>query len=72
MRRPGARERFMRGMLAVLTITVGLFFVVGTSVPAAAKKQKAAAEPTAPASPEELKTKFKTFCDGWMEKLRER
>jgi hypothetical protein len=59
----------MRGMLAVLMVIGGLFFVVGTSVPAAAKKQK---EPVAQASPEELKTKFKTFCDGWMEKLRER
>lgn len=62
----------MRGMLAVLTITFGFLFVVGTSVPAAAKKQKAEAASAAPASPEELKTKFKTFCDGWMEKLRER
>lgn len=61
----------MRGMPAVLMMTVGLFFVVGTSVPAAAKKQKAA-EPATQASPEELKTKFKTFCDSWMEKLRER
>jgi len=59
-------------MVAVLMAGVGLLFVVGTSVPAAAKKQKAAAEPVAQASPEELKTKFKTFCDGWMEKLRER
>lgn len=62
----------MRGMVAVLMAGVGLMLVVGTSVPAAAKKAKAPAEPVAQASPEELKTKFKTFCDSWMEKLRER
>jgi hypothetical protein len=58
-------------MVAVLIAGVGLVLVAGTSVPAMAKK-KASAEPVAQASPEELKSKFKTFCDGWMEKLRER
>lgn len=63
----------MRGMGTILVVGLGLALVVGTSVPAAAKKEKAkAAEASAPASPEELKTKFKTFCDDWMGKLRER
>ena len=64
----------MRGMVAVLVAVVGLAVVVGTSTPAAAKKKAAAsAEPAgAKATPEELTSKFKTFCDVWMGKLRER
>jgi len=62
----------MRGMLAVLMMVCGLFFVVGTGVPAEAKKEKGAAASASPPSVEELTTKFKTFCDSWMEKLRER
>jgi hypothetical protein len=68
----------MRGMRAVL---VGFGVVVVTmalAAPATAKK-KSSGSSAAPAasekqtsSPEEIKTKFKTFCDGWMEKLRER
>lgn len=63
----------MRGMRAIL-VGVGVAVLTATvAVPAMAKKQKAAAaEETSSASPEELKTKFKTFCDSWMEKLRER
>lgn len=65
----------MRGMVAILMATVGLGLVLGASTPAAAKKDKAQAKAKAAsvqATPEELKTKFQTFCDGWMGKLRER
>ena len=63
----------MRGMVAILMATVGLGLVLGTGTPAVAKKDKAKAEAASvQATPEELKTKFQTFCDGWMGKLRER
>ena len=64
----------MRGMVAVLMAMVGLVLVLGTSAPAVAKKDKAKAEPAGKIreTPEELKSKFQTFCDGWMSKLKER
>ena len=64
----------MRGMVAVLMAMMGLLLVLGTSVPAVAKKDKSKAAPAAKITetPEELQTKFKTFCDDWMSKLRER
>jgi hypothetical protein len=64
----------MRGMVAVLMAMMGLGLVLGTSVPAVAKKDKSKAAPAAKITetPEELTAKFKTFCDDWMGKLRER
>jgi hypothetical protein len=63
----------MRGMVAILMATVGLGLVLGAGTPAAAKKDKAKVKAASvQATPEELKTKFQTFCDGWMGKLRER
>jgi hypothetical protein len=64
----------MRGMVAVLVAVLGFGIVLGTGVPAAAKKkEKASAQASkTTATPEELRDTFKTFCDGWMSKLRER
>jgi hypothetical protein len=60
-------------MVAVVVAMVGL--VLATGSPAVAKKGKskeAASTSKVQATPEELKNTFKTFCDGWMIKLRER
>jgi hypothetical protein len=62
----------MRGMRAIL-IALGAIVVVGAvAVPASAKNEKKAASKAPAATPEQLKDEFKTFCDGWMAKLRER
>ena len=61
----------MRGKRAILVCAGVAVLTATVAVPAMAKKQKAVEEATS-SSPEEVKTKFKTFCDGWMEKLRER
>ena len=67
----------MRGMRAILVLVGVAVLVTTAAVPAMAKKKSGgSSEPAASekqtSSPEEIKTKFKTFCDGWMEKLRER
>ena len=64
----------MRGMRAILLALGAIVVMTAVAVPASAKKEKkAAAAASSPAStPEQLKTEFKTFCDGWMAKLRER
>jgi hypothetical protein len=61
-------------MVAVLMAVFGLVLVLGTSAPAVAKKDKEKAAPAGKIqeTPEELKSKFQTFCDGWMSKLKER
>jgi hypothetical protein len=59
-------------MASVLVAVVGFGVLVGGSVPAEAKKQRGSAEAATKATPEELKLKFKEFCDTWMEKLRAR
>ena len=67
----------MRGMRAILVAVGVAVLLTSAAVPAMAKKKSSgSSEPAASekqtSSPEEIKTKFKTFCDGWMEKLRER
>lgn len=68
----------MRGMRAILVLVGVAVLISSAAVPALAKKKSSggSSEPAASekqsSSPEEIKTKFKTFCDGWMEKLRER
>jgi hypothetical protein len=64
----------MRGMRAILLGLGAVVVVSAVAVPASAKKEKkaAASESKPLGSPEQIKTEFKTFCDGWMGKLRER
>jgi hypothetical protein len=67
----------MRGMRAILVGLSVAALTLSVVTPALAKKKSSgssapAASEKQTSSPEEIKTKFKTFCDGWMEKLRER
>jgi hypothetical protein len=67
----------MRGMRAILVAACVAVLTTSAAAPALAKKKSSgssapAASEKQSSSPEEIKVKFKTFCDGWMEKLRER
>ena len=67
----------MRGMRAILVAACVAVLTTSAAAPALAKKKSSgssapAASEKQTSSPDEIKVKFKTFCDGWMEKLRER